>query len=288
MSACRSSDAEAALWLLAQLSSETQNRVRRRITLRVDPPPSPAQTRHRELAFVADLLRSAATRPGWSFPYVSRSEHDSLRPAESPSSAALVERYGSWVDVCRHANHLVTGTPNRLPKHRRHANTKDAHRYTKKEAIAALHECARELNRTPSTTAYRAWRPAGERRRRGSTTYPSLSVIGRLYAERGGWSAALEDADLVTAPTTTIRVVAPNRKQAAETAAALQAHGLLAAHARNLCWVEVRASLTEVRRAIRESRSTPEDLFIWDPAARTLEATTLTAARERLVRVPQG
>jgi hypothetical protein len=270
MTSARDIDLDAALWMLAQLSSESKAKVRRSLTLRLDPPPSEAERRQHELASVAHLLRQAAMQPGWSFRYVSRSEYDSQRTAESPSSAALVERYGSWVDVCRHADYIVTGTPNRLAKHRRRANTKEAHRYTKQEATAALHECARELRRTPSSTAYSAWRPSGERRRRGSTTYPSLGVIQRLYAERGGWIAALEDAGLIAAPTTTVRVVAPTRKQAGETAAALREHGLLVAHARNLRWVEVRANLSGVRRAIRGfPRPTP--LFLWDPARKELE-----------------
>src|SRR5207253_2914475 len=105
---------EAALWMVAQLDADTQSRVRRRLALKLDPPPSPPERRQLELRSVAELLASVAPRPGWSFAYVTRSQYDARRPAESASSAALVERYGSWIDVCRHAYHLVSGRPNRL------------------------------------------------------------------------------------------------------------------------------------------------------------------------------
>src|SRR5207244_3413091 len=143
--------------------------------------------------------------------HVARRQYDSSRTPDLPSSAALVERYGSWRNVCRHAHHLVTGGPNRLRKHRRHASSKIPRRYSEQDAIAAVRECAREINRPPSTSAYRAWRVPAEQRRRGNATYPSTSAVLRLYADRGGWLAALEVAGLIQPPAMTVRVITPSK-----------------------------------------------------------------------------
>lgn len=93
-----------------------------------------------------------------------------------------------------------------------------------------------------------------------------------MFADRGGWTAALEDAGRRASPTATVRIVAADKKQAIELAAALRAQGLLAAHAGNRNWVEVHAELSEVKRAIRAShQGAPTVLTIWDPARKRLE-----------------
>jgi hypothetical protein len=268
-------EAEAALWMLAQLDSDTQSKIRRRLALRLDPPVPAAVERQRELGLLAELLDSLASRPGWSFPCAPRAQYDSCRSAEFPSSAALVERYGSWVAVCRAAHDLATGNANRVRTRRE--RSKAGRRYSKGDAIAALHECARELNRTPSSTAYRSWSPAAERRRRGTVGYPSDRAISRLYSERGGWLAALEDADLVQPPAMTVRVVTASKQKAIDLATVIRAAGLLATQAGNRNWLETRGTLTETRSTIRDCSATVgvTDLTLWEPLAMILERVDL-------------
>jgi hypothetical protein len=240
-------DVETALWMLAQLDHKSQTSIRRRLSLRLDPLLPPAEARQSELAFLAELLREKNVMAGWSFRYVPRLAYDAARPTESLSGAALVERYGSWTAVCRHADHLVGASVNRLAKHRRHSGAKTRRTYSRKDAVSAVLDCASELQRPPSSSAYRAWRVAAEHRRRGAFTYPSNHVILRLYRDRGGWIAVLEEAGLKE-PSKSLRLVAPTKQAASELAATLRSAGFVVAHARNLCWLETTASLVEVER----------------------------------------
>jgi hypothetical protein len=258
--------------MLAQLDPDTQDKVRRRLALRLEPPVSPAAKRRDELVLVAQLLRSVSPPPGWTFPYAARSQYDSRRTPDSPSSAALVERYGSWRNVCRQAHQLLAGEPNRLHRDRRHPSSIAARRYAEQDAIAAIQECARDINRTPSTVAYKAWRAVAEHRRRGNTTYPSISAIVRLYANRGGWIAALEGSGLLAPPNETVRIIARTRADAVELGVALRACGHLAIHARNQNWIEFQGTLAEARAALSGTPMFVKAEVLWDP--RTLTATT--------------
>jgi hypothetical protein len=95
MSSKKRPEAEVALWMLAQLSPDTLDKVRRRLALRLDPPISQVERRQRELSFATELLRPIAPRAGWSFAYVPRRQYDAQRPADSPSSASLLRRAAS-------------------------------------------------------------------------------------------------------------------------------------------------------------------------------------------------
>lgn len=268
MTVPRPGDVEAALWMLAQLERDTKDTVRRRLALRLDPPASPAAERKDELRLVAEMLRSVEPLPGLAYSYVARSQYDSRRTPASPSSASLVERYGCWRNVCRHAHLLSTEQPNRLRKHRRQASSKAARRYSEREAIDAVQECARELKRTPSTTAYDAWCSAAEQRRRGNVTYPCSRTICRLYRARGGWIAALEDTGLLAPPNGSVRIIARTIPDAIELAAALRASGHLAVHVGHRNWIEFHGTLAEAGLALSGKPTSASAEALWDPRTR--------------------
>jgi hypothetical protein len=272
-------EAEAALWMLAQLDPASQDSVRRRLALRLDPPISPLDRRLRELRFVAELLRPLRLRPGWSFAYTPRKDYDARRPPDAPSSASLIARYGSWAEVCLHAYVLVAAaTPRGLGLTSRKRG-KRKRRYCQQDAVAALQECARELNRIPSPNAYWYWRAAAERRYRITRGYPSQAVVTRLYAKRGGWIAALEDAELVEPPAMTVRVMVPSKEQAADLAAVARAAGLVAAHAGNRNWLEVRGTFGQIRHRIVDCTRSLEiaELTLWEPRTMTCEPVDLAS-----------
>jgi hypothetical protein len=275
--------AEAALWMLAQLAPATQNDVRRRLALRLDPPVSPVDRRRRELTFVAQLLRSIAPRRGWSFTYVPRSQYDAQRPLDSLSSASLVARYGSWGQVCHHAYALVAersrGELHHLPWEVR--GRKAVPQYTREAVADVLKECARELNRAPSRHAYKYWRAAAQPRRRSTRGYPCANVIGRLYKERGGWVAALEDAGLLAPPAMTVRVTVASKEEAVELVASARAQALIAARPTTGNWFEVRGRIAQVRGEIVDCARTLAiaDLVLWEPQMRTLERIDLFVKR---------
>jgi hypothetical protein len=150
--------------------------------------------------------------------------------------------------------------------------SKAGRRYGGQDAAAALQECARELNRIPSRNAYLFWRAAAERRRRNKRGYPSASTIDQFYAERGGWLAALEDAGLVAPRTTTVRVFVRSKDEAAELAAVARAAGLIATHAGNRKWLEMRGTLAEVKREMIDRTPTlaAATVTLWEPRTRTL------------------
>jgi hypothetical protein len=137
----------ATLWLIAQLSPDTQDKVRRRLALKLDPPLSPSDRRCRELRFVATLLRGIPRQAGWSFPCVPRNRYDARRPPDAPHSAALVATYGSWVNVCRHASRIGDAQKPLLP---RPSRLRQARRtYCMSDSVAALQACTQALLRPP-------------------------------------------------------------------------------------------------------------------------------------------
>jgi hypothetical protein len=113
--------AENALWLLAQLPPEVQRKVRRRFALRLEPSDVPSARYRRELSYIGKLLRDMERDPGWSFACIARKRYDEWRATDSPdtagspSSAALITRYGSWPAVCFRAYQLLVGTGNQNP-----------------------------------------------------------------------------------------------------------------------------------------------------------------------------
>jgi hypothetical protein len=213
----RDSDADVALWLIAQFTRRSQVGIRRRLSRHVAPARSEVDARKEELGELATMLRRESAKPGWSFRYVHRSVYEAERPARAPSSAALVSRYGSWANTCRHADSVAGGTSNKRAKHRRNSPSNAVNKYSEADIILAVRECANELQRAPSSHAYHAWRLAAERRRR-SIVYPSTHAIRRQYRSRGGWIAALEAAGLREPPTHCVRVLTPSRRDAARAA----------------------------------------------------------------------
>jgi hypothetical protein len=111
-----------------------------------------------------------------------RAAREAPRRAPHPSNAM---GHGA-TSAATHIN-SSRGEPNRLRKHRRHASSKTPRRYSEQDAIAALHKCAREVNRTPWSTAYRSWYLAAQPRRRGGVGYRPIerSAGGRPNAAGG-------------------------------------------------------------------------------------------------------
>jgi hypothetical protein len=284
-------DVDAALQMLAQLTPETQDLVRRRLALRVGARPLSTSSalggEGHELRIVAELLRDSERRAGWSFSYVQRRRYDDERPDTSPSSAALVRRYGSWVSVCREANRF-NETPETA---RRTASPKppEALRptYRPEDAIAALRECARRLGRPPSVHAYDSWRLAAKRGKRTARRFPQSQAIFRLYAQKGGWRAALEDAGLIECPTTTIRVRLASIEEAAELASVVRLRGLIASHPRNRKWVEIQGTISATRDAIAGTAALVGTVTLWEPQTRTLERIQ-TGSRSHLATPNSG
>ncbi len=196
------------------------------------------------------------------------------RPASMPRGAALVTRYGSWARACRHAHRLaenpwapvLTG-PGRLP----------TRRYAKQDAIAALVACARDLDRRPSPKAYDCWNAA--KKKGGHSTsvlYPCSMTILPAVQESGRLGAALEDAGLHKPPATTVRIVARDKFAAVQLAAAARTACFIAVEARNRNWLEIPATLHEVRGSLRQDECASRSVVtIWEPATGTLEEGSL-------------
>jgi hypothetical protein len=265
---------DAALALLALLEPETQDRVRRRLAIRLMPPASPISQREQELGIVANLLESVTPRPGWSFPYVARKEYDAERGEGWLASASLVSKYGSWVEVCRRAHELETRKAGAIPRLRPSPSrrTSVAGCYTERDAITALQTCAQEIQRAPSKAAYDHWRAAALRRRKGPVRYPSTVTVFRLYKQRGGWLAALEDAGLVRPPTT-VRIIAATKQQAAVLGARLRAEGLIVNHTGRATWLEATTPVAQLRRLVADCAEglCLDAVFLWEPRVRRLE-----------------
>lgn len=266
---------EAALLFLAKLGSETQARVRRRLAIRLMPEGSPKERREHELGLVADLLDGVTPRLGWSFPCVARKEYDAARREGFPSSTSLVSRYGSWVDVCRHAHDLHLRRVGAVERLRRGpvGSAVPGRRYDERDATAALRACAVELQRAPSKQAYHYWRAAAVHRRRRPGIYPSAGTISVLYMQRGGWRAALEDAQLVAAPAATVRVVVASSHEASALVEKVRSRGLVAAHGGGTRYLEARGTAAELRRAIVASAEELclETVALWEPCTSRLE-----------------
>jgi hypothetical protein len=206
--------------------------------------------------------------------------YDALRSETDPSSASLVAKYGSWVRVCLYAHCLNLerdgASMPRAPWITNRPGGSKA-RYTREDVVSALQRCARELRRPPSKNAYHWWRAATHRRNRRAY-YPGLMTIWRLYQERGGWVAGLEEAGLVEPPRMTVRVVVPTHDLAADLVARARDAGLNAAHVRRHSWIEVRGTITAVKTEILGCAGALEieNLTLWEPSTKTLERVSLT------------
>jgi hypothetical protein len=267
---------EAALWLLAQLEPDVRRKVGRRLALRLDPPETPAARYSRELSFVYELLRDIEPAPGWTFPHLPRTEYDDWRSgagqgAGAPSSASLVARYGSWLTVCFLTYRLFRGE--RTHAHPKPVRTGGRLEYTGDDAVHALRDCARALNRVPTWRDYQHWASVW-RQRLPAARYPSAPVVTRLYRERGGWCAALEAAGLAEPPEMTVRVWISRRSEARDLVAMLRGAGILAAPpGPRSSAVEAYAPLSKLRAGVARwaKTATSERVVLWEPATQHFE-----------------
>jgi hypothetical protein len=273
-------DIESALWMLAQLPSDAQDRVRRSLAMRREPALAPHDDQTREFGLVAELLRSKAPRPGWSFAYVARKQYDAHRTTRQSSSASLVARYGSWTEVCRRAYALLAREQDanaRLIPRRLGRQPAARMPYSASEATVALRECAHELGRPPSRNAYSHWRAAAQKRRQPMRTYPSASIITHLYSQRGGWRGALEQAELLSSPKTTVRVTTAARGDAVVLVDVLRSAGHVAAYVNGTNWIEVLGTLANVKSLLQVLASDigSTRLALWEPCTETLDFVDL-------------
>jgi hypothetical protein len=276
-----STTADAALALLGALSLETQVLIRRRLALRLAQAELAQPTeRDHELSVVAMLHAECPPLPGWTFRYVQRQRYDTDRPTTSPSSAALVRRYGSWARVCREADRLLT-YPEKSSKHiSPRPPGKPQRRHSDHDAAAALNLCAESLGRPPSAAAYSAWRDAKQRGKRTARHHPTVSTIIRHYSQRGGWRAALEDAGLVETPRTTLRATLTSRTAAAELSQLLRSHGMLLSHHRSLRWLDIEAStVSAIRELIEQTGASVGTIALWEPSTQKSERIVSSGSR---------
>lgn len=137
------------------------------------PQPSLHKRREAELGYLAMLVAEdlAERDPGDRRPpRIPRKDYEASRPVEAASSAALVKRFGSWVEACRAAAALERkgreaggGKPWQTPS----IGGRRGRNYTREEVIDGVIEVARKLGRDPhqlTSTAY--YRYVAEMRRR--------------------------------------------------------------------------------------------------------------------------
>jgi hypothetical protein len=177
--------------------------VARALRLSLYPAASAVDRRRHELGYLASLLADVPCQPGWTFARIMRKQYDLIRPPHEPSSARLVERYGSWSRVC-HAAHglqengswIGPGQPWPNPARGKPASPP----YQLEEVVAALREAQVALQRRPSFNVYVPWRSETLRQARQSGSrkrLPSTKVIYRYFPrEEGGWKAALREAGI--------------------------------------------------------------------------------------------
>jgi hypothetical protein len=185
--------------LLDHLSTAGVREIGRALHARLNVPPTAADRRVAELRYLTSLLEERPQYPE-RLPYVPRTVYDGRRASEAraaPPSARLTERYGSWPRACRAAWGLLEdgrffGDTFPWPQQRRGAT------YSRDEAAAALHECATQLSRIPSSHDYNIWTINRRARARASgepVRIPCTGTVLRLFAadrsNRNGWRLVL-------------------------------------------------------------------------------------------------
>jgi hypothetical protein len=88
--------------------------------------------------------------------------------------------------------------------------------------------------------------------------------------QSGGWVAALEAAELILPPATTLRVTAANRHHPCRMAETARAAGIVAAHNGRCKWIEVQGALARVCTVINDI-DVIEAFALWEPRTETLE-----------------
>lgn len=181
--------------MIDKLPAESIEELARSLHARLNPPPSAAERRVRELGFLAQLLDELPQYPG-QMPYVARRVYDERRKLNEPSappSARLQERFGSWARACNAAWGL-RGDGRSIGDRDAWARPRRGEPYRLDEAEASIRLCAAALGHVPSSKEYHQWVIA--RRARARTTGESvriahLSTVYRLIApdraSRNGW-----------------------------------------------------------------------------------------------------
>ena len=201
---------EIVLAMLEVASERTRHEIQRLLAAELQPPPTAAEQRLAELSFLSSLLNGPVSGRS-DFLVCERLEYDRLRPPEAPSSRHLVETYGSWSRACRAAYGLqadgTTTGPGR-PWAATLRGERRAQQYKRKEVIAAVQRCARELGAagiidTPTSWQYDEWvrRHKLEAERRSQTLrLPSAKSVYRLFPRRQAgssrWQVVLRAAGL--------------------------------------------------------------------------------------------
>jgi transcriptional regulator with XRE-family HTH domain len=156
-------------------------------------PETPAERRVRQLGLVAQLIReTGAARPP-------RTDYDQLRPADAPSSQALVEEYGRWRKVCRAAEGLLPdGRILRTDGNTRVRNAgirTKTRSYSRNEIANAIRQCALATGRRPTSLSYERWRDRevaqAKQSGREMPRLPTLITIARWFR---AWPQALAAA----------------------------------------------------------------------------------------------
>jgi hypothetical protein len=131
-----------------------------------------------------------------------RTTYDEVRGADdsAPTSHTLLARYGSWWEACSIAasmdedGKLLRGRTFSGGARRGHARAK---RYTPDELVGAVRLCAFTLGRRPSSTDYRRWREAAQRRALGrglALRAPSTITLFKNSSRSSPWRTLLDRA----------------------------------------------------------------------------------------------
>lgn len=200
------SAAAPVIAMLEALEREALAELEHALSLRLERRLTAAERRWAELGALATLLTGLPPEPDGRTPRLAREtyeQHRELHAPDAPDYRTLVERYGSWVRVCRAAHGLLpdgrylgAGQPWASPARGR----KKVAEYTTEELHEAIRRCALELGHIPGSGDYKSW--SSEKKLRARKTgarlrIPDMKVLYRLYPEGvNRWQLALADAHL--------------------------------------------------------------------------------------------
>ena len=155
---------------------------------------SPAERRLSDLRLLKTLIGDGG--------HPQRTTYEEVRGADDSAltSHTLLARYGSWWEACSIAasmdedGKLLRGRTFSGGARRGHTRAK---RYTPDELVGAVRLCAFTLGRRPSSTDYRRWREAAQRRalRRGlALRAPSTITLFKYSSRSSPWRTLLDRA----------------------------------------------------------------------------------------------
>jgi hypothetical protein len=196
-----SDDALAPLLaMLRLLPTEAIEEVGRALHARLNAPPTAAERRVRDLAYLAELLDERPQFPDRPA-YIPRKLYDERRAAEKPEappSARLQQRFGSWERACKAAwglkpdgRSIGDGYP--------WTSFGGGRMFTEEEARVSVRQFASKFGRAPSSTEYHQWVIACRARARSEGTdirqFVNINAVYRLLApdrrKRNGWRLVL-------------------------------------------------------------------------------------------------